>query len=74
MGEPPHLLIHRRRKQGIGEDESSWLGRGGAVVSTVEYLIPTYILGEAVGMPRWDGGRRDANTRTPVNNTAHNQV
>ena len=37
------------------------------VVSTVEYLIPTYILGEAVGMPRWDGGRRDANTRTPVN-------
>ena len=37
------------------------------VVSTVEYLIPTYILGEAVGMPHWDGGRRDANTRTPVN-------
>ena len=36
------------------------------VVSTVEYLISTYILGEAVGMPRWDGGRRDANTRNPV--------
>ena len=39
------------------------------VVSTVEYLIPTYILGEAVRMPHWDGGRRDANTRNPVNGT-----
>ena len=36
------------------------------VVSTVKYVIPTYILGEAVGMPRWDVGRRDANTRNPV--------
>ena len=67
MAEPPHLLIHRRRKRGIGEDGLSWLGRGGVVVSTVEYLIPTYILGEAVGMPCWDIGRRVANTRNPVN-------
>ena len=36
------------------------------VVLTVEYIIPKYILGEAVRMPRWDGGRRDANTRNPV--------
>ena len=42
-------------------------GMGGMVVSTIEYLIPTYILGEVVGMPRWDGGRRNANARTPVN-------
>ena len=42
------------------------VGGGGVVVSTVEYLIATYILGEAVGMLRWDGGRRDVNTRTPV--------
>ena len=40
------------------------------VVSTAEYLIPTYILGEAVRMPRWDGGRRVANTRNPVNHVA----
>ena len=69
MAEPPHLLIRRRRKQGIGEDGSSWLGRGGVVVSTVKYLIPTYILGEAVEMPHWDGGRRDANTQNPVNDS-----
>ena len=30
-------------------------------------LIPTYILGVAVGMRRWDSGRRVANTRNPVN-------
>ena len=42
------------------------------VVSTIEYVIPTYILGEAVGMPHWDGGRRDANTQNPVNLGIHN--
>ena len=42
------------------------------VVSTVEYLIPTYILGEVVGMPHWDGGRRDANTRNPVKGMCNN--
>ena len=67
MAELLHLLIRRRRKQGIGEDRLPWLGREGVVVSTVEYLVPTYILGEAVGMPRWDGGRRGAYTQNPVN-------
>ena len=46
-------------------DRHGW-GGGVVVVATVEYVIPTYILGEAVGMPHWDGGRRDANTRNPV--------
>ena len=66
MMEPLHPLIRRRQKRGIGEDGSSWLGRGDVVVSTVKYLIPTYILGEAVGMPRWDCGQRVANTRNSV--------
>ena len=43
MAEPPHLLIRRRRKRGIGEDGLPWLGRGVVVVSTIEYVIPTYI-------------------------------
>ena len=42
MAEPPHPLIRRRQKRGIGEDGSSWLGRGGVGLwcwpSSTEFL------------------------------------
>jgi len=40
---------------GIGEVFMSWLGRGEVVVSTVKYVIPTYFLGEVVGIWHWGG-------------------